>query len=464
MSDYIRAWLAGPKGSLCGTQGLAEGFGDCYVDTYQVTPRCSTITVANCATGIAGTVKLLTTSDLTSGPISDLERRQVFFALTNIAALNAFFYSWYTASDSAAKTTSAQITDIVNVASPPPDSKQSFWKSLILDSLLAGLAFLPGISAGKTLISSTARAVSRAEAPARIILAASANVHGHIFPNDGSAASNLIDIATLQNDLLNFLDDLQARFSPALQTSVNDVDDFLKMAETGAFSAADPPNLPQQTQNLQQVLTTYIISVALSSATWFGALATDTTINKLLDGSSGTLNMDYGCEAVNPLIQQCGPLWQDVPNNQAFTLVQSSSFLNNPIAKFDEYFGNTKHDPYTTPELLLVGAARCRQRPGWGTGVSVTMDSGALNFDCVSQMKICTYNMQCTQQDEGSCEYLESDCPAESGFGFEPDRYHGNPTAEWEVANKFFVPPGYLGPFRTGDNLQYKLMSKSPGT
>ncbi|KAL8711089.1 MAG: hypothetical protein Q9220_004470 [cf. Caloplaca sp. 1 TL-2023] len=464
MSDYIRAWLAGPKGQLCGTQGLAEGFGDCYVDTYQVTPRCSTITVANCATGIAGTVKLLTNSDLTSGPISDLERRQVFFALTNIAALNAFFNSWYTASDSAAHTTSAVITDIVNVASPPPNAKPNLWKSLVVDSLLAGLVFLPGISAGKTLISSTARAISRAEAPARIILAASTSVYGHVFPNDGSAASDLIDIATLQNDLVNFLEDLQARLSPALQTSVNDVNEFLKMAETGAFSSPDPPNLPVQTKGLEQVLTTYIISVALSSATWVGALATDTTIDKLLDGSSGHLNMDYGCQKVDPLVQQCGPLWQDVPNNQAFTLVQSSSFLNNPIDKIQEYFGNTKHSPYTTPELLLVGAARCRQKPGWGTGIGVTMDSGSLNFDCLSQMKICTYNMQCTEQQEGGCEYLESDCPVESGFGFDPRRYHGMPDEEAETANSFFVPPGYLGPFRTGDNLEYKLMTKSPGT
>lgn len=292
MDDYVTAWLSGPKGQICGTQGVAEGFGDCFIDSYDLQPRCSTITVASCAGGIASVANDLTHSDLTSGPISVLERRQFFMAAYNIQgmsadtifiiktisrsmlkwslmiALSAFFYSWYTASGTAAAATSDKIEQIVNTASPPPKATQAAWKSLAVDALLAGLAFIPWTSAGSTFFSSTARAVKTAEAPGRVLIAASSGVYGHVFPNDGSAASDLIDIATLKGDLRDFVDDLQSRLSPALETAINNVTSFLEMANTGAFSSADPPSLPKQTEGLEQALTTYIVSVALSSANW----------------------------------------------------------------------------------------------------------------------------------------------------------------------------------------------------
>ncbi|KAL8720103.1 MAG: hypothetical protein Q9225_002979 [Loekoesia sp. 1 TL-2023] len=457
MDDYVTAWLAGPKGQICGTQGVAEGFGDCFIDSYDLQPRCSTITVASCAGGIASVANGLTHSDLTSGPISVLERRQFFMAAYNIQALSAFFYSWYTASGTAAAATSDKIEQIVNVASPPPKATQAAWKSMVIDSLLAGLAFIPWTSAGSTFFSSTARAVKNAEAPGRVLLAASSGVYGHVFPNDGSAASDLIDIATLKGDLRDFVDDLQSRLSPALETAINNITSFLEMANTGAFSSPDPPSLPKQTEGLEQALTTYIVSIALSSANWVGVVAPNTDVNALLNGTLGHLNMKYDCGSVDPVTKICSAIWSDVPNNQGFTMVQTTSFLNNPYEKYQKYFGLDGGNHWTTPELLLVGAAKCRLKPGWGTGVSVTIENGDLNFDCLSQLKICTYNIECTEQQEGNCEYKESDCPAESGFGHDPNRYRGMPDMQAEAGNSFFVPPGYMGPFATADNLQYPL-------
>ena len=103
-----------------------------------------------------------------------------------------------------------------------------------------------------------------------------------------------------------------------------------------------------------------------------------------------------------------------------------------------------------------MGAARCRQKANWGT-VSLDIENGDLNLDCLSQLKICTYEYSCTQQDESSCKYKESDCSAEPGYGYEPDREGGMP-ADFRTSNKFYVEPGYMGPFRTG-NHQYKLRS-----
>ncbi|KAI4169333.1 MAG: hypothetical protein LQ346_008975, partial [Caloplaca aetnensis] len=514
MDDYVKGWLAGPKGQICGTQGIAEGFGDCYIDLYRMGDRCSLVTVSACAADITTVADDLAISDLADSagkPISELEKRQVFVCATAIrgmsrvtschameafvkkyaneciTAMNVFFYSWYTASNTAAKNTVDQITNIVQVASPPPDTPKNVWKSLAVDALLAGLAFVPGLSSAQTAISSTARKLKSLEAPARIILTASAAVYGDVFPNDGSAASDLIDMATLTTDLGNFVTDLQARLVPALARAVNDPTEFLKVANTGAFSSENPPSLPEQTTGLERALATYVISVALNYAGWYGVVAPQTDVNALLGGQYGKPNLEYGCTAVDPVTRQCNAIWQDVPNNQGFTMVQSSNFLNNPYEKFQKYFGNTEHYPYTTPgeykcqefihnaimlmpspELLLVGAARCRQRPNWGT-VGISFENGDINLDCLSQLKICTYRTDCAQYTDANdrghyeCKYIESDCTTEDGYGRDNNRYHGMPDMEAEAGDGFFVEPGYMGPFRTGE-LDHPLHWKNVGT
>ncbi|KAI4109193.1 MAG: hypothetical protein L6R37_000624 [Teloschistes peruensis] len=467
MPKFIKDWLAGPSGSLCGTQGFPEGFGDCFISVYRGTPLCSTISEANCGTGIEGIVSKLTTSDLHGdedhpAPMGDLERRQIFFCLYNIAAIEAWFHNWYTASGTAAARTANKITDIVNVAAPPPKAETSIWKSLAIDALLSGLAFLPGIGEGTSMLSSTAAAVRRAESPVRAVLAASGSVYGQIFPHDGSAASDLIAMGTLSTALEDFTDDLTLRLEPALQTALNSVDDFLKMTDTGVFSSAKASSLIQDTDNLEQALTTYIVSTALSGATWNVVVSPQTNVDSLLSGGQGKLNIDWGCQGTaDATTGFCNIVWNDRANTQGFTLVQADSFLNNPHDAFENFFGSTKHDAYTTPELLFLGAAKCRLRPGWGTGVGVQMIDGEMNFDCLSQMKVCTYKADCQEKDEGSCEYKEEDCPADKGYGYDRDRYRGMPDEEAEAANSFFVPPGYMGPFINGD-LHYDLRWTSP--
>ncbi|KAL8771778.1 MAG: hypothetical protein Q9209_002969 [Squamulea sp. 1 TL-2023] len=373
--------------------------------------------------------------------------------------MNAFFTSWYTASVSAAGISADKITEIVNIASPAPE-KDTFWATLVVDSLLAGLAFLPGFnvaanagaSAVKNFLSSAVRQAKSLEAPARIILASSASVYGHLFPHDGSAASNLLEAGKLNAFLADLADDLSARLGPALETAVNNVTAFLDMASTGAFTSPYAPKLDEDTKNLEQALTTYVISIALSASTWFVGLARDTTINMLLDGSHGKLNVDYGCTKVEANGFCGSAIWQDSVNNQGLTLIQQESGLNNPYSIYQNFFGG--EHPYTTPELLFVGAAKCRTRPGWGQGVSTLLIDGVPNFDCLSQLKVCTWNNDCKlgrTSDNMNCEYLEADCPPEAGYGWNPDRYKGMPSTVAEDYDTFYVAPGYMGPSRTGD-------------
>lgn len=176
------------------------------------------------------------------------------------------------------------------------------------------------------------------------------------------------------------------------------------------------------------------------------------------------------------------------PNNQGFTVVQSSNLLNNPYDKFQKYFGNTEHHQFTAPgehnyhdsihsrlkpmllpELLFVGAAICRQKPNWGT-VDISFENGDLNLDCLSQLKICMYWTDCAQYTDANdrghheCKYMEDDCRTEAGYGLDKNRYH-MACQIWRPrpADGFFPEPGYMGPFMAGE-LDYRLRSKDAGT
>ncbi|KAL8915431.1 MAG: hypothetical protein Q9172_006866 [Xanthocarpia lactea] len=466
VSDYVRAWIKGPKGRMCGTQGLAEKFGDCFLASYSNIPYCSVITTANCAPDTVALKLLRVESDIfenedgTSPAMDCLERQQFFTVMTNLAAMNAFFSSWYTASIAASSATAAKVTAIVSIAAPPP-GKEQFWKKLMVDSLLAGLAFLPGINVGANaatkVVSSALRNAKKLEAPARMIMASSTSVYTKLFPLDGTAASNLLAAGQLQQYLGEVKDDLMARLSPALETAVNDVEAFLSMAGTGAFTSPSPPKLAEHTANLEQALTTYVVSIALSGTSWFVGRAPDTNINSILYN-----NMDYdGCTQITPAsLGWCGPVWQDTPNNQAFSLVQQTSALNHPYDLYQKLFTGDK--PLTTPELLFVGAAKCRSRPGWENGPGEMLVDGVPNFDCLSQMKVCTWNPSCQiSRDDNTCEYLEADCTPEAGYGFDGSNLGGYEGGLSFDDNYFYVPPGYLGPFKTGDLGGLELSTKS---
>ncbi|KAL8749586.1 MAG: hypothetical protein Q9184_006750, partial [Pyrenodesmia sp. 2 TL-2023] len=91
MDEYVTAWLKGPKGSLCGTQGVPPGFGDCFVRLYNMGVICNEITEANCGAGVDAQVNDLKFSDLVDAvppqrppPITELERRQIWLCATNI--------------------------------------------------------------------------------------------------------------------------------------------------------------------------------------------------------------------------------------------------------------------------------------------------------------------------------------------------------------------------------------------
>ncbi|KAL8851879.1 MAG: hypothetical protein Q9221_003202 [Calogaya cf. arnoldii] len=443
---------------------------------------CNSITEANCGTEINDATRDLPYTDLVNvernvnpPDISRLERRQIWLCATNIVAMSAFFNTWYTAAQSALSSVSNSANAIVSAAAPPPESPTQVASTIVINALLAGLAFLPGVGpagagvagAAKGLgaaaqsaravaqqitqsLSTARRTAAALEAPGRAILAGSSVVFGRLFNTDGSAESTLINIASLTEQAGYLANSLTSRLNVTLGLSVNNVTEFLGMADLGAFSGDKPPDLASAADVLRSGFQTYLVSIALNSASWYGVVAPNTDVTTLLANEK---NIDLGCLAVDPATKRCNAIWHDVANNQGFTMVQGTSLLNNPSDMFKKYFDSSTGTPLTTPEELFTGAARCRLRPGQGRDTSVAIVNGELNFDCLSQLKICTYNYECTQGESGAsggCKYLESDCSAEPGYGYIHDRHYGagdnNPQDD-----DFYVEPGYMGPFRTGE-------------
>ncbi|KAL8845973.1 MAG: hypothetical protein Q9221_008905 [Calogaya cf. arnoldii] len=521
LSAYVTDWIKGRRGRTCGTQGLAPQdpgiytFGTCFQQAYALYPDCNKIQEGDCAHSQGETQSSLELSDVIemengeAPPITCFERRQWSLVLYSITSMNKFFTTWNAALEKAVDRTVEQIDKIVQIASPA-QTKKTFWQPILIEALLSGLAFLPlpglGVAAGQgaRLISTgatraAAQAATRVEAgvvggvaqgvpalgqavtagakgglshalataPGRIILTASGAVFGKLFPSDGSAASNQVEVANLKVALDNLTGELAARLPAALDKAVNNATSFVEMSETGAFISTTPPSVDASQVELEAALRTYIISIALSASSWFIGRAANTTINMLLDGSQGKLNMDYGCTAIDPAVGWCGSaVYQDTPNNQGLTLIQASSGLNNPYDIIQGFMGTAAgyKYPLTTPQLLLEGAAKCRQRLGaaWGTDtVPDVWQDGLLNYDCLSQLKVCTWRTDCHADlsgDSNDCEYIEEDCPPEAGYGagtHDEVSTGGNSfftagVASTSEAGKFYVSPGYMGPFRTG--------------
>ena len=94
MDEYVLKWAEGPVARGCGTQGIRESFGDCFIRIHEMGPLCNSIGETNCGTEVKSSTDILRYSELVEGkvPITDLEKRQAWLCATNIVGkLNARF-------------------------------------------------------------------------------------------------------------------------------------------------------------------------------------------------------------------------------------------------------------------------------------------------------------------------------------------------------------------------------------
>lgn len=98
---------------------------------------------------------------------------------------------------------------------------------------------------------------------------------------------------------------------------------------------------------------------------------------------------------------------------------------------------------YTTGPLLFEQAYACNAAGQYGQPVNITVNAGGVNTACISQLRVLTWDMSCTQPGRGSCEFIEQ--PAQKTFGYAPNKKK----SQFQYA----VPYGYLGPAINDPNM-----------
>lgn len=105
---------------------------------------------------------------------------------------------------------------------------------------------------------------------------------------------------------------------------------------------------------------------------------------------------------------QCDTFWYDSVADTTYALISTDSRNRDSDYTTDM---QTFLSGMTTGELLFTGAANC----GGGTSKStVTVSNGAVNTDCLSSMKVCTWDQ--SPKKKGDWEPLFSDCGDFDGF------------------------------------------------
>ena len=364
-------------------------------------------------------------------------------------AINQFFGSWYSAVGGAATTAGLNVDAIVQLIDPPSDT------TLILDDILLTLtgifAVAPGL--GFNVGNIIDHAVEDAEKVSQSLRQGLTFVENAIigFPQIGrflypidTPASSIIQMADLKNQLSDLIVTVQSNLNKTVSSVMSDVTEFLAFASQGNFTAS-APSLPDETQYLLYAFNTYIISTGLRGNNIYGIIAKDTNVQSLAtNGSQNTLAYDLSdCQGYNSE-NVCDTWWYS--GNYA------STFGLDDFSHIERGYGDVMtqlFQKYTTGQLLFDNAYGCNLNGNYGKPVSVTVTPQGINTQCLSQLRVLTWDMSCSDINR-QCEFVEQgpqgqflgNCGSQSYFSVMDEPI-------------YCVPNSYLGPLI--NQRQYKL-------
>lgn len=345
-------------------------------------------------------------------------------------AVNQFFYSWYTAvgnSGGIAADNIGQIVQLIDIPSTTPIILQ--YVLLALQSVFALVPGPLGIYAAHNAFSSAWQAIAQVVSNA---LNAVPNIGRFLFPTDDSA-SQIVQLADLSSNFAQaVLIPVQSNLNQTVTSVMANMTEFLAFASQGNFTAL-PPSLPDQSNYLYFAFNTYIISAALSGNNVYGVMGKDTNPQEM-DTNGTKLNYDIDCQGYDEQ-NVCDAWWYSGNYDSAFTLDDFSHMNRNYGPQISNLLQNL-----TTGELLFEGALACNAAGNFGQPINITVNAGGVNTACISQLRILTWDMDCTTQ-KNKCEFVE-DTPAQDSFLMQ----NAHSVIGLNVRS---VPFGYLGPLIT---------------
>ncbi|KAI9852206.1 MAG: hypothetical protein M1838_001443 [Thelocarpon superellum] len=405
MTVWVQKWYA------MHTCDSDEGFAACFLRINGMgSVNCTALNQQSCGSWLAEFV-----------PNRDPE---IFYVLTNIYGINNFFNSWYLATNFAATHAGTKIRKIVALLDPP--KKKGVLLQDLITALLVGLAFIPG-AVDIALCEGMEVLMHVAVASAMTALVVAPGVVKFLFPM-ATTDTSTVQIADLESQLSSLTQNIVARLAPGLRIGLNDIENFVLMASTGAFSGKPAFALDEQVDGLDLGLTTFLVSVCLGNNGWEGVVATDTDVSQI--GKNGTRpQYELDCDQYDPY-GVCNAWYYDSTGQNTYTLINYGSPKQNPYAKLEGMFSAG----WTTGQMLFANAQACISSGNYGKGLLYSTDNATLHLECISQLRLCTWDKQCMRS---GCEF--SDCEPNKGFEMINTRWTQN----------FQVPAGYLGPMLT---------------
>ena len=327
---------------------------------------------------------------------------------------------------------------------------------LILDDVLLALtgifALAPDIGLGVQAIISGLRSVSNLNI--RLVTAlqtvenalfAFPQIGRFLFPVD-TAASQVVQMASLKTELVNLVSQVQTNLNMTLTSVMANSTEFLAFASQGNFTAS-APSLPDQENYLLYAFNTYVISAGLSGNNVYGTLGLNTNVQQLATNSSskhGGIDLS-ACKSYNDQ-KICDAWWYSEKFNSSFGLDNFSKMNRNYGPILTNLLQN-----YTTGELLFENAYSCNSNGNYGQPVNVSVNAGGVHTECLSQLQIVTWDMECTEPLQKQCEFIE--IPRQNTFWGDCNTHSYFSVMDAPV---YCVPYTYLGPLINTNSVNLK--------
>ncbi|KAI9849737.1 MAG: hypothetical protein M1838_006273 [Thelocarpon superellum] len=401
LTDYVNEWVIaqGPKWCAGG-----QPFATCFQRSLNV--------VGQDCTGIKQT---------TCTPPTNIYSAQDYYVLYNIYAINQFFNSWWTALNAASALAADTIGTIVRYISPPQQTNVIVQDVLV--ALGASLAFLDlpaalAVTAVEGVVySCVEKALQQTPGILRFLFPATT-----VQPVD-------VEITELSSQIAGIVLQFQSQVSDTVSAIAQNATTFVAWAGTGGFSGTLPA-LDAETDNLYQVLNTYVISQAYNAKNIVATVGRDTNVQQLQANS--TLQYDLNCASYDAN-GVCGAWWYDNQTNNAYALDDPKTMSHNFHDDMEYLF----HNNWTTGAMLFGGAYQCKGTDQYQQPPSISLNSQGLQTGCMSTLQVCTWQMHCNPYE--LCEF--TDCPTQPYFNAHGCQLLSGPTTQAQL------PAGYLGDY-----------------
>ena len=428
VTGYIQDWLSYNQ-RTCNEEEM--GFADCFL-------YIELGGGANC-TAFTGRSQCLAPDAKTF--VNRKNGAQAYYVAFNIWNIQNWFFTYYMAVTGANGLAADNVNIIARSLNVPVP------KSISVLDILAGLAFAFGLlspSGYAATIPKLGRKLDgfAAQAPGEYLLRGiqGSPTFARNMLYKGDLSDTNVQIATLSSDLARITSQLQNNIQNSVVVVMSNYSLFFDFVQDGYFST-QIESLDTITQNVTLALNTYLVSQALQDDDVIITRAIDTDVNELqVNGSA--YQYDTGCGHGYDEWGMCANWWYDSTNHISYGLESMKDMLNNYTDGLESLF----NQGIITPELLFMNSQFCADAAGStqgnAPGTSLSTTTGIWNTECISNMKICTW-------DQGSQDMWHeyTDCDRESSFAAEGC---GGP----EEIVQYVVPASYIGPYLTNQLFQ----------